>query len=81
MMPNPQYAEAAADPKGWAPEPGMIIRPFHKRYVGMPELFHVYCERHPDFGVCGTDAEARESALQHGGSASHLPAPTQEGRQ
>lgn len=60
------YAEAAADPAGWQPEPGMVIRPFHEKYPGMPQLFHVYCEAHPDFGFCGVEHVAREAALGHG---------------
>lgn len=61
-----QYIEALADPRGWQPEPGMVIRPFHMSMPGMPDRFHVYCERHPEFGFCGDDAEARNAALEHG---------------
>lgn len=60
------YESAAADPKAWAPEPGMLIRPFHGSWPGMDDLFHVYCEKHAEFGFCGTEAEAREAALVHG---------------
>lgn len=61
-----QYVEALADPKGWQPEPRMVIRPFHMPMRGMPDLFHVYCERHPEFGFCGDETEARNAALEHG---------------
>ena len=70
------YTEALADPKSWQPEPGIVIRPFHQRYPGMPELFHVYCKQHPDFGFCGEEHEACAAALLH--VAIHTPSPTEQ---
>lgn len=73
-----QYVEASRDPRGWQPEPGMVIRPFHAHIVGMEDLFHVYCERHPEFGFCGNEDAAREEALQHA-HYTHVDARSSEG--
>jgi len=47
-----------------------VVYPFHKSYPEMPDLFHVRCAQHPDFGFCGekdaAEAEARAHTMTHG---------------
>lgn len=60
-----QYQEALKDPRVRTIEPGLIMRPFH---FPMPagQEWHVYCERHPEFGFCGVEGDAANAALEHG---------------
>jgi|JI10StandDraft_1071094.scaffolds.fasta_scaffold4513517_1 hypothetical protein len=60
-----QYLEALKDPRVRQIEPGLIMRPFHYEMPAGQE-WHVYCERHPEFGFCGLEHEAASAALDHG---------------
>lgn len=33
--------------------------------VPMPDLFHTYCEEHPEWGTCTPEAEAHEEIAAH----------------
>lgn len=48
-----------------------VVYPFHATYV-LPQLFHVRCAEHPDFGLCAEWGEARAAAVEH--DAYHQPA-------
>lgn len=61
-----QYREALADSRMRQIQPGLIMRPFHEQYPNIPQEWHVYCERHPEFGFCGPEWAASEAALEHG---------------
>lgn len=41
------------------------VYPFHARIDGMPDLFHVTCSQHPEFGFCGSEAEAAQARAEH----------------
>ena len=42
-----------------------VVYPFHAPFPGMPDLFHVRCAEHPDFGLCAEWDEARSAAIEH----------------
>lgn len=54
-----------ARPPALTPEEMVRVYPFHQRYPGLPELFHVACHVHPNLGFCGERAEADEVASKH----------------
>lgn len=60
------YAEAAADPRARQIGPDVVMRPFHQPFPNLGQLWHVYCEKHPDFGHCGVEGAAAQVALEHG---------------
>jgi len=64
-----QYRQALEDPRRQEIEPGLIMRPFHVALPGEDQEWHVYCERHPEYGFCGVGGVAREAAYRHGHSA------------
>lgn len=41
------------------------VYPFHAPFPGLPELFHVSCDEHPDFGFCGEKSDAEDIAAGH----------------
>ncbi len=41
------------------------VYPFHARIDDMPDLFHVKCSQHPEFGFCGSEAEAAQARVEH----------------
>lgn len=41
------------------------VYPFHQSYPGMPDLFHVSCAEHPDYGFCGERDQADAAATDH----------------
>lgn len=41
------------------------IKRFHQSYPGMADLYHTYCEDHPDWGVCAELADAHEAVATH----------------
>lgn len=41
------------------------MRRFHASYPGMPDLFHTYCEEHPEWGTCTPESEAHEEIAAH----------------
>lgn len=57
-----------------AAERRVRIYPFHASYPGLPDLFHVACDRHPEFGFCGDRDQAHEAAVEHIEN-DHLPRP------
>ncbi len=48
---------------------GPYMRPFHRPYPGLPDLFHTYCSDHPDFAYCGTRNAAENAIREHLGVA------------
>lgn len=49
------------------------VYPFHQRYPGTPDLFHVACKDHPDFGFCGERDQADTAATDHADRAHTRP--------
>lgn len=47
------------------------VRPFHGRIPGMPDLFHTYCDEHPEFGTCASEEQAHVDVATHLSSVSH----------
>ena len=41
------------------------VYPFHADYPGLPSLFHVACDEHPDLGFCGERVAADNMAALH----------------
>lgn len=41
------------------------MKPFHQHIDGMPDLFHTYCDEHPDFGTCATEGRAHQDIAAH----------------
>lgn len=54
-----------------------VVYPFHAPHVGMPDLFHVRCSQHPDFGLCAEWDDARRAAINH--DANHRSADSSSG--
>ena len=43
----------------------VTVYPFHRPVPGLPDLFHVSCAEHPEFGFCGTREQAYWARLDH----------------
>lgn len=41
------------------------VERFHQTYPGMPDLFHTYCDEHPEFGTCADEAQAHRDIADH----------------
>ncbi|MBC9927215.1 hypothetical protein [Leucobacter sp. cx-169] len=60
-------AIAAADEA--MPEPVVSMVRFHQSYMGLPDLWHVSCKDHPEFGTCAESGQARQDLEEHVASA------------
>lgn len=64
-------------------EPDVIVmRPFHEKWTGAEQEWHVYCALHPEFGFCGYEGAVAAEALYHGRThekTGQHPTPTTTG--
>lgn len=52
-------------PSDYIPPHFVKAYPFHEKLSFMPDLFHLSCDSHPDFGSCVTEDDLSRAIVQH----------------